>query len=720
MEIKILDAENDSYVEELYNDLIYKIKLYHPSDDVKLIEKAFLIAKSLHSDQKRKSGEPYVTHPISVAIILAELKLDKETIISGLLHDVVEDTTMTVEEIRQSFGSDIAFLVEGLTKLKSMPYKCEEEEVKAENYRKMFIAMAEDIRVVLIKLADRLHNMRTLEFQSFDKQIKISQETLDLYIPIAQRLGIYIIESELENLALKWLKASDYRILEKNLKEIIIQNKSFIELSTKSIEEKLKENNIEPNVNLQIKSMFSLFKKVYNKKQSLDNVYDFFYIKIIAKDVLSCYLILGILHNMYTPIINRFKDYISLPKMNRYQSIHTTLISQMGKLFEVQIRTSEMDSIAQYGITYNWRYKEDENGFINEKSEKEKINWLNNILNWQKEIHNNKDYLKILINDFNMLSKQIYCFTPTGEVKYFPEGATVIDFAYSIHSDIGNKMEGAVVNGYEVPINYKIQKGDCIKIITSKNGKGPQINWLDLITTSKSKYDINKYLKGKYRDNYIKRGKEAVENYCKERDINKELIFDDSIIRMYLDSISLNDWNIVLENIGYGAFKVSQVVNTIINMHNNHLKDTNINMQKLKFKISKCCYPVYGDEVICFRNKDNMAEIHKSDCNKLPKLIINEKIKRIDLKWDKDLAFMKNNDFLCKIVVSVYNYYGILSNIVNVISNFKINIESIHTVKQTKEKIEIKIVFVVKNKIEVQFLIDKINAINEVINVERI
>ena len=445
--------------EELYRELVELVLKYHPSDDLSMIEKAYNIAKSQHKDQRRKSGEPYIIHPLCVAIILAELELDKETIASGLLHDVVEDTEMTNEDIRREFGEEVEILVDGVTKLGQIGYQADKVEVQAENLRKMFLAMAKDIRVILIKLADRLHNLRTLQYMKPEKQQEKARETMDIYSPIAGRLGISKIKTEMDDLSLRYLKPDVYFTLVQQVDARKTQRQAFVDNIVLECRERLEEVGIKHyEVKGRVKHYFSIYKKMINQNKTIDQIYDLFAVRIIVDTVPECYGALGLIHDMYTPMPGRFKDYIAIPKPNMYQSLHSTMIGPGGTPFEIQIRTFEMHRTAEYGIAAHWKYKEASNGIqMSGEKEEEKLAWLRQILDWQVNLSDNKEFLNTLKSDLELYSDTVYCFTPTGDVKTLPAGSNPIDFAYAIHSAVGNRMIGARVNGQLATINYKIQ-----------------------------------------------------------------------------------------------------------------------------------------------------------------------------------------------------------------------------------------------------------------------
>lgn len=488
--------DSNVMLENMYDELVENIKSYHPvSDDITIIRKAFEVAREAHDGQVRKSGEPFFIHPIQVAIILAELKLDKETIVAALLHDVVEDTSVTKEDIERIFGKEVAFLVDGVTKLTQISTELSKAERKQESFRKLILATAEDIRVIIIKLADRVHNMRTLQFQKPYKQIEISNETMDIYCPIAQRLGISVLSTELEDLSFSYLFPKEYKEILSKIS--LVEQEKGMESTIEEIKEKLNQADIAFQIRYEMKHLFSIYRKMVNRHKTIEEMYDIGAIKIIVNSVEECYLILGILHNFYTPIPNRFKDYIAMPKENRYQSLHTTVISKTGKRFEVQIKTKEMDLVAKFGVLSHWKYGESGvDAKSISKSQREKSIWLKQILEWQQEITNNSEFMDLVKDDLNLFSEKISCFTPKGDVKNLQKGSTVVDFAYAVHTDIGNKVIGALVNGKKRAVDYVLNTGDFVEIITSEGITGPRKDWLEFVKTSNARNKIKHW----YRD----------------------------------------------------------------------------------------------------------------------------------------------------------------------------------------------------------------------------
>ena len=488
-----------------------------------------------------------------------------ETIVAGMLHDAVEDTYMTLEDITAEFGEEVALLVDGVTKLGQLSYSKDKLEVQAENLRKMFLAMAKDIRVIIIKLADRLHNMRTLEFMIPEKQKEKARETMDIYAPIAQRLGISKIKTELDDLSLKYYQPEVYYQLVKDLNARKTEREEFVQQIVAEVSKHMKNAHIKAKVYGRVKHFFSIYKKMVNQNKTLDQVYDLFAVRIIVDTVKDCYAALGVIHEMYTPIPGRFKDYIAMPKPNMYQSLHTTLMGPSGQPFEIQIRTEEMHKTAEYGIAAHWKYKESGDSAKNVKTrEEEKLSWLRQILEWQRDMSDNREFLNLLKGDLDLFQEDVYCFTPRGDVKNLPNGSTPVDFAYAIHSAVGNKMVGARVNGKLVNIDYKIQNGDRIEILTSQNSKGPSRDWLNIVKSTQAKNKINQWFKKEFKEDNIIRGKELIQSYCRSKTISLPDILKPKYQQIVQKKYGFRDWDAVLAAIGHGGLKEGQVVNRLL------------------------------------------------------------------------------------------------------------------------------------------------------------
>ena len=650
--------------DRLYDMLIARIRKYHPSTDVSMVGKAYQMAKSAHGDQRRKSGEPYIIHPLWVSIILADLEMDKETITAGLLHDVVEDTKYTEEDIRKEFGDEVALLVDGVTKLGRLSYSSDKLEVQAENLRKMFLAMAKDIRVIIIKLADRLHNMRTLQFMTPAKQKEKAKETMDIYAPIAQRLGISKIKTELDDLALKYSQPEVFFDLVRQINSRKTEREEFVQQIVDEVSTHMKNANIKAEVNGRVKHFFSIYKKMVNQDKTVDQIYDLFAVRIIVDSVKDCYAALGVIHEMYTPIPGRFKDYIAMPKPNMYQSLHTTLMSSVGQPFEIQIRTQEMHKTAEYGIAAHWKYKESNDGKKSvEAQEEEKLSWLRQILEWQRDMSDNREFLNLIKGDLDLFAEDVYCFTPQGDVKNLPNGSTPIDFAYAIHSAVGNKMVGARVNGKLVNIDYKIQNGDRIEILTSQNSKGPSRDWLNIVKSTQAKNKINQWFKKEFKESNIIRGKEMIAAYCKSKGINLADITNPKYMEVVQKKYGFRDWDAVLAAIGHGGLKEGQVVNRLMEEYNKEHKQeltdevvlervaeankNKVHIAKSKsgivvkgiddvaVRFSRCCNPVPGDEIVGFVTRGRGLSIHRTDCVNIIHLTEAERARLIDAEWGK-------------------------------------------------------------------------------------
>ena len=543
----------------LYQELINSVKKYHPSADISMIQKAYKIAHDAHEGQCRKSGEPYIIHPLCVAIILADLEMDKETIVAGLLHDVVEDTVMTSEEIVQEFSAEVALLVDGVTKLGQLSYSSDKVEEQAENLRKMFLAMAKDIRVILIKLADRLHNMRTLKYMRPEKQKEKAQETMDIYAPIAQRLGISKIKVELDDLSLKYLEPEVYYDLVEKISLRKSAREEYVQGIVGEVSSHIEEAEIKAQIYGRVKHFFSIYKKMVNQDKTLEQIYDLFAVRIVVDSVKDCYAALGVIHEMYKPIPGRFKDYIAMPKQNMYQSLHTTLIGPNGQPFEIQIRTFDMHRTAEYGIAAHWKYKESSDGKKPvAQQEEEKLSWLRQILEWQRDMSDNREFLSLLKSDLDLFAENVYCFTPAGDVKNLPNGSTPIDFAYSIHSAVGNKMIGARVNGKLVTIDYVLQNGDRIEILTSQNSKGPSRDWLNIVKSTQAKNKINQWFKHERKEDNIIKGKELLAAYCKTKNIVLSSLMKPAYLEKIMRKYGFRDWDSTLAAIGHGGLKEGQ------------------------------------------------------------------------------------------------------------------------------------------------------------------
>ncbi|MGN0312611.1 MAG: RelA/SpoT family protein [Lachnospiraceae bacterium] len=730
--------------DELYQELLACIAKYHPSADNSIIEKAYLTAREMHKEQKRKSGEPYIIHPICVAIILADLEMDKETIAAGLLHDVIEDTPMTKEKLAEEFGDEVALLVDGVTKLTQLNYDQDKIEVQAESLRKMFLAMAKDIRVVIIKLADRLHNMRTLKYMKPEKQKEKARETMDIYAPIAQRLGISKIKIELDDLALKYLKPDVYYDLVEKVQMNSVAREEFIQSLVEEVGGYIKESGIEAEISGRVKHFFSIYRKMVNQDKTIDQVYDLFAIRVIVDTVKDCYAALGVIHERYKPIPGRFKDYIAMPKPNRYQSLHTTLIGKNGTPFEVQIRTFEMHRVAEYGIAAHWKYKEASNGAVPDVQEEEKMTWLRQILEWQKDMSDNKEFMSLLKSDLDLFSDNVFCFTPSGDVKNLPAGSTPIDFAYAIHSAVGNRMVGAKVNGKLVPIDYRVQNGDRIEILTSQNTKGPSRDWLKIVKSSQAKSKINAWFKAELKEENISKGRDMIDTYCKSHGIDVATINKPEIRTEVLRKYGFKDWESLLASVGHGGLREGQVVNKMVdlakkeaeaNITDNDILD-NISNNKnnpihhgksksgitvkgihdVAVRFSKCCSPVPGDEIVGYVTRGRGVTIHRTDCVNVLNLSELEKSRLIDAEWQ---AGSEAGNYLAEIIVYSVNRRGLLVDITRIFTEHNIDIQSVNTKVGKNGIATISLSFEVKGKEQLTSIMARIRQVESVMDIER-
>ena len=732
----------------LYDMLIARIRKYHPSTDVSMIEKAYKLAVKAHGDQRRKSGEPYIIHPLWVAIILADLEMDKETIAAGMLHDVVEDTKFTEEDIRREFGDEVALLVDGVTKLGRLSYSSDKLEVQAENLRKMFLAMAKDIRVIIIKLADRLHNMRTLQFMTPAKQKEKAKETMDIYAQIAQRLGISKIKTELDDLALKYSQPEVFYDLVNQINARKTEREEFVEQIVEEVSTHMKNANIKAEVNGRVKHFFSIYKKMVNQDKTVDQIYDLFAVRIIVESVKDCYAALGVIHEMYTPIPGRFKDYIAMPKPNMYQSLHTTLMSSVGQPFEIQIRTEEMHKTAEYGIAAHWKYKESNDGKKSvEAQEEEKLSWLRQILEWQRDMSDNREFLNLIKGDLDLFAEDVYCFTPQGDVKNLPNGSTPIDFAYAIHSAVGNKMVGARVNGKLVNIDYKIQNGDRIEILTSQNSKGPSRDWLNIVKSTQAKNKINQWFKKEFKESNIIRGKDMIATYCRAKSINVANIIQPKYQEIVQKKYGFKDWDSVLAAIGHGGLKEGQVVNRLAEEygkdHRQAITDevvlervaeaakNKVHIAKSKsgivvkgiddmaVRFSRCCNPVPGDEIVGFVTRGRGLSIHRTDCINMIHLSESERARLIPAEWETEVTEKSGGQYLAEIKMYANDQQGLLMEISRIFTEGNVDVKSMNVRTSKKGTATIEMGFIVHGREELERIVKKLQQLSGIIDIER-
>ena len=737
----------------LYDKLIRMVRRYHPSDDVHLIEKAYRIAYQAHQGQFRKSGEPYIIHPVCVCIILAELELDKETIVAGMLHDVVEDTVMTSEDVAAEFNDEVALLVDGVTKLTQINYVADKIELQAENLRKMFLAMAKDIRVILIKLADRLHNMRTLQYMKPEKQKEKSTETMDIYAPIADRLGISKVKVELDDLSFQYLKPDMYENLVKHLDIGKMHRDEFIRQIVAEVRSHIESAGIDATIDGRAKHYFSIYKKMVTQHKNLEQIYDLFAIRIIVETERDCYTALGVIHEIYKPIPGRFKDYIAMPKPNNYQSLHTTLIGPQGQPFEIQIRTYEMHRTAEYGIAAHWKYKEGQNGQNTSDSEEEKLSWLRRILEWQRDMSDNKEFLSLLKSDLDLFSDHVYCFTKDGDVKNLPAGSTPIDFAYAVHSAVGNRMVGARVNGNLVTIDYKIQNGDRVEIITSQNSRGPSRDWLSIVKSTQAKNKINQWFRSEFKEENIVRGRELLTNYCKAQGVPLPDLLKPEYMAACMKKYGFRDWESVLAAIGHGGLKEGQVVNKLQDayrkQHPIHTTDQDIleavnsknqaqgasapkmaavkskkgivvaGIDDVSVRFSKCCSPVPGDEIIGFVTRGRGVSIHRTDCVNMMNLPEHDRNRIIEAEWQTTPGGKEDELYDTEIIIYANDRMGILMDLTKVFTENKIDVKSVNSRTSKQGIATINIGFAVRGVEALNDLIQKLYQVESVKDIQR-
>ena len=689
-------------------DVINKRKEHSRRVDTKLIMKAYNLANEKHKDQKRSSGEPYIIHPLNVAYILADIGLDESTISAALLHDVVEDTDVTDEVLRKEFGNEIADMVAGVTKLSNIQFASVEEQ-QAEDYRKMFLAMGKDIRVILIKLADRLHNMRTLKYLKRDRQIANAKETMDLYAPLANRLGLYSLKWELEDLSFKYLEPEEYHELVEGINKKREERLQFIEKIMNDIRVELKKQKIDAEVTGRAKHLYSIYRKMKRDNKTLDQIYDLFALRILVNSIKDCYAALGVVHEMYNPMPGRFKDYIAVPKPNMYQSIHTTLVGDKGTPFEVQIRTWDMHRVAEYGIAAHWAYKEA--SYFGKKQsvkvQEDKLAWLRETLEWQSEMQDPQEFLNTLKTE--LFEDEVYVFTPKGAIKVLPRGATPIDFAYTIHAEIGNRMTGCKINSKMMPIITPLQSGDIVEIITSDNSKGPSRDWLKFVKSSTAKNRIKSWFKKAQKAENIEKGKDLIEKEVKRIGFSHSDLFKPEYIEPMLEKYKYKDLEEMYAAVGFGANSAVKVIARMLQEYRKEHEEEDIErkLEELKqarhrrpkpsssgvivkgidnclVKLSKCCNPVPGDEIVGYITKGRGVSVHRKDCVNV-KDLLSEENRMIDVEWYNEDS---NTSYQVEIQIYSNDRNGLLVDILKEIGTTKAKILGVNT-KTTKERIAI-------------------------------
>lgn len=727
MEFKDKDVE--------FKHLIDTIHTYLPQAKCDDVTKAYNLAEEAHKDQRRVSGEPYILHPLAVTQILADMKIDTTTITASLLHDVVEDTSYTLEDIKKMFGKEVAFLVDGVTKLSRLNYRTKEDQ-QLNSMRKMFLAMAKDVRVVVIKLADRLHNMRTLRYMRSDKQKRIAQETLEIFAPLAHRLGIFNIKWELEDLSFRYLEPDKYYDLVDQMKQKRHVREEIVNEAIDVLKKALDDAHIHCEINGRPKHFYSIYKKMKKDNRDLSQVYDLFAIRVIVDDVKDCYGVLGIVHSLWKPLPYRFKDYIAMPKPNNYQSLHTTVIGTRGQPVEIQIRTWEMHRIAEYGVAAHWRYKEG-NQTANKDAFDEKMGWLRNLLEWQ-DTSNPKEFVNALKLD--AFSDEVFVFSPRGDVIDLPQGSIPIDFAYRIHTDVGHRCVGAKINGKIVPLDYKLKNGDIVEIITSKVGK-PSLDWLNIVGSSESRSKIRSWFKKENREENIAKGLDALERECKRLGHDWKALNVGGRLGRVAKQMNAGSEDDLVAAVGYGGFAVNTVLIKLLELHKKDLQKqeekTNslAALEKLKTKkpvkhngtgilvkgepgllvrLAKCCSPVPGDPIIGFITRGRGVSVHRADCPNVTHGQ-NDVDRLIDVEWDYD----GNERFEVNMEIVAYDRTGIMAEIMATLAEMKISILSVNAKTSDTKNVTIHMGISIKDLAQFEFVATKIRRLKDVYAVER-
>ena len=719
------------------DDVLEKMKKNKKKSDLKLIKRAYDFAKEKHGDQLRKSGEPYIIHPVQVAYILANLELDDATICAALLHDVAEDTEVTIQDLAKEFSPEIAEMVDGVTKLGNLKYTSAEEQ-QVENYRKMFLAMGKDIRVILIKLADRLHNMRTLKFLKRDRQVAIAKETQDLYAPLANRLGMYSLKWELEDLSFKYLNPDEYREIVEGIDKKREERLQFIKQIVDQINGELKKQKIKAEITGRAKHLYSIYRKMQRDNKSLDQIYDLFALRILVDSVKDCYAALGVVHELYNPMPGRFKDYISVPKPNMYQSLHTTLIGPKGTPFEVQIRTYEMHRIAEFGIAAHWAYKE-ANRFKKTSVivQEDKLAWLRETLEWQKDMQDPQEFLNTLKTE--LFVDEVYVFTPKGQIKVLPRGATPIDFAYSIHAEIGHHMTGCKINSKMMPIITALKNGDIVEIITSDQSKGPSRDWLKFVKSSSAKNKIQSWFKKTQRAENIEKGKDLIEKEIKRIGIPYSKLFKNEYVQIALDRYKFNTIEDMYSAVGFGAITAAKVIakmlevykkdnqdeyieqtlEDLINERTRKTKPSNVGIvvkgiDNCLVRLSKCCNPVPGDDIVGFITRGRGVSVHRKDCVNVKDLISQED-RMIDVYWYNDISSAYNVD----IEILANDRNGLLADIIKQIASVKTRLIAVNSKLNRDKTVTTDVTVEVENLEDLNNILKALRKIDNVYEVNR-
>lgn len=716
---------------KMLDDLLQKIESYNPDVNKELITRAYDLAEKMHEGQFRSSGEPYFIHPVAVANILADLNMDDETIVAGLLHDVLEDTEVTEEELTDIFGEEIALLVEGVTKLNKIYYKSKQEN-QAENLRKMVLAMSKDIRVIIVKLADRLHNMRTLEYMERTKQIEKATETLEIYAPLAHRLGISTVKWELEDLSLRYLEPKIYYDLVEKVKLKRRERESFIQDIISVLNLAMEELGITGEISGRPKSIYSIYRKMYQQGKAFEEIFDLSAVRVITDSVKSCYGVLGAVHTLWKPIPGRFKDYIAMPKPNLYQSLHTTVIGPRGEIFEVQIRTYEMHKTAEYGIAAHWKYKEGTSG--KKSSLDEKLAWIRELMEWQKDMSDSREFINSFKEDFT--SDEVFVFSPKGDVIELREGSTPIDFAYRVHSAVGNKCVGAKVDGRIVPLTYKLKTGNIVEILTSTTSSGPSMDWLKIVKTSQARQKIKQYFKKKERDSNIVKGRDMLEKEVRKQGYTFNEILKEDWLNNIMERMKFNSLDDMYASIGFGTTPLTQIMPKLKELHREYYKTDEIEEEKhdvdlknipessehgivlkgvdnIQIKIAKCCNPVPGDDIVGYITRGRGVSVHRKDCSNIANIDPN---RLIDVYWDVD----DESTYNVEIQIIAFDRFGYLANLTSKISELGTDTKGMNVIKNKDKTYTINIIVEVNHTQQVKDILQALRSIKGTLDVYRV